>query len=113
MEKNTIAKDAVICLIILFMADPCATFVSEIEFIPEVVAGIFDIPSPALRILLRIRMNQNDVDNVLNQSKKVNIPRINKPTGTTYLGPYMSKIRPPIDINTPLTNAAGKNNKPV
>src|SRR5690625_7093234 len=85
MEKNTIAKDAVICLIILFMADPCATCVSGIEFIPEVVAGIFDIPSPALRILLRIRMNQNDVDNVLKQSKKVNTPRINKDRKSTRL----------------------------
>src|SRR5690625_283572 len=113
MEKKTIPNEAKICLITLFIADPCVTTLSGIAFIPVVVAGIFPIPRPALRIQFRIRIVQNDVDNVLNPRANVKPPRMTKPTGMTYLGPFLSKSFPPNVINTPLTKAAGKNNKPV
>src|SRR5699024_3755855 len=113
MEKKTIPNEAKICLITLFIADPCVTTLSGIAFIPHVVASIFPTPRPALRRQLSIKIVQNDVDNVLNPSANVKPPRMTKPTGMTYLGPFLSKSFPPNVINTPLIKAAGKNNNPV
>src|SRR5699024_11768474 len=60
-----------------FIADPCATTLSGIEFIPAVVAGMFPIPRPALRKAFKIKIVQNDVERVLNPRTNVNPPRIN------------------------------------
>src|SRR5699024_3590608 len=56
---------------------------------------------------------KNDVDIVLNPSMSVNVAKIRSPNGITARGPFLSSKRPPKDMNKPLTNAAGKNKRPV